>query len=1061
MKKIALMLLGIALFGVLVVEAQVKSITGTVTSSDDGTGIPGVSVSVKGTTIGTVTNLDGVYQMEVPADAEVLVFSFVGMKTQEVEISGSTVDAVMQADLVGLDEVMVVAYGTATKKSFTGSATQVDGEKLQRKNTSEITKALAGEVAGVQVINTSGQPGTNATIRIRGFGSVNASRAPLYIVDGIPFSGDISGIDPSDIESTTVLKDASATAIYGARGANGVVLLTTKKGVKGESKIEVDLKYGMNMQFLPFYETIDSPERFAEITWESLYNLYTAEGAEDPAAAASAALFSGDGIAEGYNMWNVPGDQVINSNGQFSGAARRYTPESWEDNMFSNGVKKEVLVKMSGGADKTSYYTSFGYLGDEGYYIGSDFSRFSVRANVDHNVKDWLKGNLNIAYSHMEQDSPGQGTNMNNGFAYVLNMPSIYPVFARDENGDKIPDEKVGGYKYDYGFTQGGERGYGANINPAGAVQLDRDNTLSNQVTANTSLAATFLKDFKLTTNFGVQYLNTYNSSLTNPYYGDAEGLGRVYKTNHNYLAYTWNQLLSYTKSFGSHNIDAFVAHEVNMWEDRYMYGNKSNIARPDNLEFDNAVILDALSSYTNDWSIESFFGQVKYDFDEKYFVHATVRRDGTSRFPNDKWGTFGSVGLAWMMTREDFMAGVNWLNDMKLKVSYGVLGNQSLGGYYPTYDLYDINNLDDEISISFDYKGNPDLTWESSKTFNVGTEFNILDIFEAEVEYFVKNTDNLLFYKQVAPSLGYAELPVNDGKLQNKGLEFNVVAHAVNTNDFKLDFNINGANYSNEITEMPLDETTGEPKPLEIQGAYAWSEGHSIYDFYIREFAGVDPETGVSLWNAYYVENGGEKEYISSLSQYMYENPGADVQVETTDDYNTATNKYVGKSVIPTLSGGLGIDMDYKGIEFSAQFAYSFGGHSYDNVYAQLMGNNIPGENNWSVDIENRWQEPGDITDVPRLNADLDKRVTSTSTRFLVSNSYLNLTNVRLGYNFPSRLIEKVKLQRLNLYVAGDNLWIKSKRKGYFPMTSESGSSSRSRYAPLSSLTFGLKVEF
>ena len=901
------------------------------------------------------------------------MISYIGMQTQEVTIKPH-VRVVMQSDTELLDEVVVVAYGTATKRSFTGSATEIKGDRIANKNPSELSKALTGEVAGVQVISTSGQPGSNASIRIRGLGSVNSSRAPLYVVDGIPFGSDLSGIDPSDIESTTVLKDATATALYGSRAANGVILLTTKRGKKGKTQVEANVKYGINTRIIPLYDTMENPERFLELTWEGIKNkyMYRANNPKDEATAkqyASEDLFDADyGIAPVYNMWKAEGKNLIDpATGRMkAGVVRKFTPEKWEDYIFRTGEKVEANVKISGGSDKLSHYTSFGYLNE---YQSHSF------------------------------------------------------------NG-------------------------------------------------NAMFEATFLKDFKGTVNFGLQYLGTKNNELTNPYYGDAEGLGRIFKNMSTFFSFTSNQILSWKKSFGVHNLDAFVAHESTFYKSSDNYGQKSKIVRPNNTEWSNAVIMDYMDSQTYGFDMESYFGQIRYDYNDKYFFHGTLRRDGSSRFAKgQKWGTFGSIGAAWAITNENFMKDVSWLKNLKYKLSWGVLGNQdfitnpTIAGYYPYNDLYTIGNLNDEISFSFKYKGNPDLTWERSETWNTGIEFNIADILEGEVEYYNKTTKDMLFLKQVSPSLGYAQYPVNDGKMVNKGLEFSLVAHLVKTNDISLDLRVNGGHYKNKMTQMPMDDTTGKEKPLEIQGAYGWSKGHSLYDFYIREYAGVDPETGMALYNSYYnVKADGSKDLITDMVTYQQNNKIERLEVEKTSDYNNATKKYVGKSGIPTLQGGFGFDLAVKGFELNTTFSYSLGGYAYDGVYATLMSNNTPGSGNWHNDIENRWQKPGDITDVPRLTSGYDEYTNASSTRFITSRSYLNLSNVRLSYTFPKKWMNRMNIGSLSVYVSGDNLMFISARKGFVSMAGntvstdpneDSGGSDRSQYAPLSTIMGGIKIQF
>ena len=1095
MKRKLMLLLACLFVGIGLVTAQVTKVTGTVISEEDGLPVVGASILVKGTTVGTVTDMDGKFTLSnVPSSAKTLLVSFIGMATQEIPVK-QNVSIVLKSDTEVLDEVMVVAYGGATKRSFTGSATEIKGDQIALKSPTELSKALAGEVAGVQVMSTSGQPGTNASIRIRGLGSAYSSRSPLYVVDGIPFEADLSGIDPSDIASTTILKDATATALYGSRAANGVVLITTKKGESGKTHVDAEVKYGANMRLIPQYDVIDNQERFTELTWESLrnYGIYRGGfGSEDAAQWASTNLFQSKyGIAPIYNMWNADGADLIDpATGKFNaGISRKYTPEKWKDYLFRTGQKLDATVKISGGNDRLTHYTSFGYLKDEGYYISSDYERFNIRNNMSGDVTPWLKATTALSYAYMETNKPGQADdNMNNGFQFINGMPSLFPVFQHDENGNVVQDDKVGGNKYDYGMNAGYSRPFASGINPAGALLLDKNEITSHQFNGNASLEARFLNHFKFTANFGLQYLGSAENELKNPYYGDSEGKGQIYKAQTNFVNFTANQILSWSQSFGKHNLDAFVAHESTNSKTAVSYGSKSKIVRPGNTEWSNGVIMDYLESYTYGYAIESYFGQIRYDFDNKYFLHGTLRMDGSSRFAKgNKWGTFGSVGAAWAITNESFMQDISWLKNLKYKISWGVLGNQDFitnpvaAGYYPYEDLYTINNLNDEYSFSFKFKGNPDLTWERSSTINTGIEFNIANIFEGEVEYFHKKTSDMLFMKQVAPSLGYASYPVNDGELVNKGVEFSLTTHILNKKDVKLDFRLNGGYYNNKMTKMPLDETTGKEKPIEITRYYGWSKGHSLYDFYMREYAGVNPETGMAMYNQYYnVKSDGTKELITDMETYKAANGINKLEVEQTSDWSQATKKFVDKSGIPALQGGFGFDLYVKGFTLNTTFSYGIGGYGYDYNYAAIMHNGTSGSYNWHKDIEKRWQKAGDVTDIPRLSSDFGggaddtNYANSTSTRFLTSRSFLNLANLRIGYEFPRSIVSKMHLGGLSVFVSGDNLLYLSARKGYISIASsgssdnvnndngnDSGESGRSQYAPLSTVMGGIKVQF
>jgi TonB-linked SusC/RagA family outer membrane protein len=1060
------------------VFAQSKQVTGIV-KDEAGEPVIGASVVVKGTSVGILTGADGKFALDVPQSATTIAVTYIGFKEKEVDVA-PYIEVVLEEDVSVLDEVVVVAYGTAKKSSFTGSVATVKGDNLAKKNQSEITKALVGEVAGVQVLTTSGQPGTNATIRIRGFGSANSSRAPLYVVDGLPFDGDISAIDAVDVESTSILKDASASALYGARAANGVILITTKKGTKGQSNIEVDLKTGVNIRLIPLYDVIDSPERYAELGWEALRNYGALQNGLSPVAAgmyASNNLFDATrGMASVYNMWNTAANTVIDPvSGKFSGADRKYSPEKWSDHMFNTGKKSEASVRFSGGTDKLSYYTSFGYLDEKGYYIGSDFSRLNARSNLNYQPREWLKATTNISYSYMDFSNPSQTDVQNNGFQFVNNMPPVYPVFQHDAEGKLVPDHIVGGNRYDFGMGPGYERGYASGINPVGTYTLDNKGQLSHQLIGNVNFEISFLNDFKLSSSNGYQYLYITSTDLTNPYYGDAEGIGRISHEHISYLGYTTTQMLSYKKTVDSqHTLNAFVAHESSYLVIRDDYAEKYNLAKADNIEFSNAISMQSIAGYKLDRSIESYFAQIKYDYNEKYFVDLNFRRDGSSRFTKNKWGNFGSAGAAWAIAKESFMDGLDFVDHLRLKASYGTYGNEALNlgsenaNFYPTQNLYSIRNLNDRISYTLYYIGNSDLTWEKSNMLNAGLDFELWDgRLTGEVEFFRKRTTNMIFNKQVAPSMGYAAAPVNDAELHNTGVEFNFSGKVVKTSDWEVELRVNGAHYTNRMVRMPMEGT--KEKNFELHSPYGWSKDHSIYDFYLREYAGVDASTGQSQWHVYYDNNNlntnGSATRISNMTEYLAQRAEANEPVEidkqTTATYADATLKYIGKSAIPDLTGSFGMNVKYKGVELSALFVYGIGGYGYDYVYAGLMGNDRVGTMNWHKDIEQRWTASGQQTVVPRLSAGYDTNVNSASSRFLTDMSYLGLNNVRLSYTFPKRLLSKVKINKGTLWVSGDNLYMTTARKGYFPVGHQSGESSRSQYMPLSTVMCGINVQF
>ncbi len=1099
MKKIFTLLFLAALSMGLYAEKQVSGVV----VDAKGEPVIGASIQAKGTTQGTISDYDGKFEMDVPESVKTLVVSFVGMATQEVA-AGKNIKVVMSENSEVIQEVVVTGYGTVSKGAYAGSAQAVKAEDIEKKNPSDVTKALAGEVAGVQVVTSSGQPGTVASIRIRGIGSISANSSPLYVVDGIPLdAGSVSSIDPGDIASTTILKDATATSLYGSRGANGVVLITTKKGSSNgdEGKIEVDVKAGANMRLLPMYDVIDSPEDYIVLCWQSLYNERRVCKGQLEAQSVSYAknhLFGSGGIPTIYNLWDKAGNLLINPydaagnvNPSFDKTISRLdaykTMDSWYNTLFHNGLKLETTAKISGGNEKLNYYTSFGYLKDEGYYTASDFQRFNTRANINYQAKKWLKGGLNIQYSYASINNPVQDDNAaNNGFLFVNEIPPIYPVYVRDANGNIAIDPKTGGKMYDYGYNgvenigQEGGRPYSFGINPAGALQWDKQRTVRHQTAATAFLEFKLYEGLKFTVNAGVQYMNNRINSLTNKYYGDAAGVGRIGNAQYNYLAFTSNQLLEYNKTFNEHTIRLMAGHEITYFNYNYQYGYKKKIVMDEYPELSNAVSMDAVEGFARTSTLESALATVTYDYDNRYLITANYRADGSSKFAKGhRWGHFGSVGGAWNFTNEHFMEGTeaaDWLKNGKLRLSWGVLGNQDIGDMMFT-DHYDVENVNGEKAYVWSYKGNPELTWERTSTVDLGLEFSIAKYLDAEFDFFYKKTDNMLFPRHVAPSLGYGGYYVNDAAMENHGIEFDLKGHLLDMRNIKLDLRVNGGYYRNKMLQMPIDgyNEDGTEKRMVMSGGM--SVGHSTADYYMIHYEGVS-EKGEAAYTAYYDANKGGfghtsadliedgetgDNYIASVYEYKLKNPNADIQTTTvySGDYTYAGSNYVGKSYMPDLDGGFGLDFEAYGVTLSISCSYRIGGYGYDNMYALLMHSEKIGKRNWHKDIKNAWTETNTNTNIPRLSNGADDGANAASDRFLTSNSFLSLNNINLGYKFPKKWIEKIKLTNLQVWVAADNLAIATARRGYNPMMSASGTNGNNDYSPLSTVMGGIKVQF
>lgn len=1057
--------------------AQEKTVTGVV--SDKTGPLPGANVVVKGTANSTQTDFDGKFTIKTKV-GDVLETSFTGYSKKTVTVGAANSYKILLSEGVELQEVVVLGYGKTTKEAFTGTAAKVNLENIEAKTVSNVSQALRGEVAGVNVITGSGAPGSDATIRIRGFGSVNGNRSPLYIIDGAPYTSDLSSINPSDIESMTVLKDAAATSIYGSRGANGVILITTKQGKLGKSVVSVDLRTSINTLSLPTYDVISSPEQYIETAWSSLRTKGQLLGQPNPSAWASANLYgTTEGIDSNYNIWDVPGSSLIDpATGKIaSGVNRRYNPTSWADAAFGTGFRSEADVQFSGGNDKTRFALSFGYLDDQGYTIKSNYTRYTTRLNLEHKAKDWLKIGGNMAYtgakyvnSSSDEGSAGSSGNI---FALTSTTPAIYDVYLRDTNGVLVADPIFGGSQFDYGNSPYNRRSWNG-TNGIADAKYDLSQNLGTTLLGNFNIAVDFTKNLTFESRYSGQYQNFNGADRNNPYYGGwaaAYGLLSVNvntTTNQNFL-----QLLRYNKTFGKNSLEIFGAHESTEWKYKEFSASASHSILPNTLDLNQYTEPNALGparSFSQSYTLDSYFAQLNYDYAKKYYVTASVRRDGSSRFIKNKWGTFGSVGLGWIVSKENFMSKLSFVDFLKLKASYGIIGDQGTSLQYG----WQISGIEQTVDGSYSFPpsstlANPDLTWETSRIAQVGIESSFFNnTLDVNLDYYVKNTVNLFFNQSLPPSSGFNTLPINSGELSNSGLEFDIAAHlfkAKAAGDFALTLGVNGEILKNQITTMPTNPFSGEVRVLDGQ----YSQGSSLYDWYMREWAGVDPANGAGLWNLYYndinndgVFNAGDQG-INSMTLYLADNPDANIQKTTTSNYANATQKYVGKSAIPKVRGAFRLNAEYKNFDLTAQFSYSVGGYVFDSGYQTLMDNSdLIGANNWHNDILNAWQQPGDVTNVPRLSSGFasDVNYNSTSTRFLAKADFLSLNNLRIGYSMPEQFISKLKISKLSLYASGDNLMMFSSRNGLNP-TTLIGTSNSGIYMPMTTFSFGTKIEF
>ena len=1050
MKKIRLLLATVLLLAGNVLIAQTLRVTGIVTDATDGAPVIGAAVKVLGTTTGVVTDFSGTYTVNV-ASGSTLEFSYIGMVTQTVRIAKQTVvNVILQQDALQLEDVMVVAYQTVKKSSFTGSAAVVKKEQIERIQATNLSKSLAGAVPGVQVVGGSGQPGSSASIRIRGIGSINASSSPLYVVDGAAFDGDINSIPTDDIESISVLKDAAAAALYGSRGANGVIMVSTKRGKVGKTMVTAKVNIGTSSRAIKEYDRV-SVKDYYELMWEGWKNARVIAGGMTPAAAA--ALASGgtsNGIVAklgGYNSYNVTNDQLIGTDGKLNPAAKLLYQDDWNEALARTGLRQDYNISVSGGVEGTTYYSSFGYIKEDGYVNWSGFDRFTGRLGMTSKINKWFK--MDASISGNTSNSSGflaEGNYTTNPFYFGRMMGPIYPIYQRGADGaivlmsDGSPAYDMGGGTSVYKWA-GHTRPYAPNSNLILTLPLDNRSNVRNNISARVSADFTIMKDLIFKVSGSTDLSNRYFTTYQNNKYGDAQGVsGRSTKEYFKSRSYTFFQTLTYNKVFGDHNINLLLGHENYQRDDNDLWATRTNF-KIDSNELIAGSIAEGSSSYSDALSQEGYFANLNYSFLNKYFASASYRMDGSSRFaPDVRWGGFWSVGASWRAKQESFLASVNWVDDLKLKASYGQQGNSDIGTFYGYQSLFSIDDRNNGLLNGAFYSqlANPTLKWEKNANFNAGVEFSFFDRIRGQVEYFSRQSSNLLFQVPLPQSSGISTKWGNIGTMKNGGIEFQIVGDIVKTKDFKWTLDINGTSYKNEITKMPLGPD-GKFQEI-ISGTKKLSVGHSIYDFWLRGYAGVDAADGSALYYKDVLDvNGKVTDKI------------------TTKDQNAASYYYNG-SAIPKIYGGFNSTFSYKGIDLSIFFNYQIGGLMYDSNYAALMHPGAFGSH-MSVDMLNRWTATNTVTNVPRLQ-NAYTAATAASDRWLTDASFLSLRNITLGYSIPTNLLKKLTLKSVRIYATGDNLALLSARRGMDPQQTFGGTADNT-YVPSRIVSLGLNITF
>ena len=1026
-------------------------VNGTVVSSEDGQPVIGASIQAAGTNVGVVTDLDGKFSLTMPKGKTVLRVSYVGMETVEV-VGKRNMRIVLKADQTDLDEVMVVAYGTAKKSSFTGSAENINGEKLELRPISNVAKGIEGQATGVQVTSASGQPGSAPSIRIRGYGSINASSAPLYVVDGIPYDGSLSSLNPSDIESMTILKDASAGALYGARGANGVVMITTKKGKEGKTNVTWRSTLGWSSRAQKHYDLVGQKD-YVQLVYEGLRNGYVNNNGmswSDAEAAARSALSRNLG-GELYNPFkNYSWNEIIDPE---TGYVRSDAQSAWDENWMDavedkSAFRHEHQLSINGGTEKTKYMFSLGYLNEDGTLKTTNFQRYNARANVETKVTDWFSANINTTLAHSESNfSDYDGAAVSNVWYSAQFVSPLFPMYQKNLDGTNVLDAN-GNAQLDYG--EAGRPGSYNDYNPLGGLVDDKASTKSDIAGLRTGMVfgtdsdkAGWLKGLKFAMNFGLDYHNSLSMSYMNMYHGNQAGAGGLlYKYTGRTQSYTFNQLITWNRSFNKHNFDVMLGHEWYAYKYEYLEAARSNLI-DGILEISPGTTMQSAESYTDNYRINSFMSRINYNYDDKYYFSASLRSDASSRFYKDNHtGTFWSLGANWRMSKENFLKDVKWIDNLSVKISYGEQGNDDIlhsngtSNYYLWQSLYALgwnnaNNLGAIIS-SLETK---DLSWEKNQNLNIGVEGAFFNHrLRVSAEYYNKKTTDMLLSYPMALSTGFGGYNANVGDMRNSGFEFEIGGTPIRTNDWVWNVTWMGATVKNKVLKLTQES------PEIISGIRVIKEGYELNTYYMAKSAGVDPATGAQLYWVYDKDENGNI-----------------VNERISDDYAKAANsKYYLGSRIPDLYGSISTDLSWKGIDLSVLTTYSIGGKIYDGLYAASM-NTTYSTDTWNSNALRRWQKPGDITDVPRI--EIGGQYTTTD-RFLVDASYFAIKNITLGYTLPKLWVNKIGLSNVRVFTSVDNLALFTHLDGMDPQYSFGGSTDYT-YAPNKTWSVGLEVKF
>ena len=1018
MKRILLLFSLLLITGSLVM-AQTVQISGKVTSSEDEMGIPGVTVSVKGTTVGVLTDMEGKFTIVVPQGSNTLVFSYVGMKKTEVDITGRTVvDLVMEPDILTMGEVVVMGYATRAKNELTGSTVQLSGESLRNVPVVTVDQALQGKVAGITISTSSGTPGSEQDIRIRGVGSITGSNDPLIIIDGAPvinnnFTGStamsslsaLAAINNNDIESVTVLKDASATAAYGARGSNGVIVITTKKGRQGITNFDFSASTGFQNNAVKGNTPLTGAQR-RELYLEAVYNSYGTTGG-----------FNEDGAYDYMVTNNLDGGRLQNWDG---------TEGNWADAVENkNAPVTNISLSATGGDDVSSFYASLGYNKTEATVIVSDLQRITGSLNYSRKFSDKIRFAVNA--------------NVSNTFQNAYLEQSSY--FANPNLTKYFMSPWVSPYNADGTLNI---TGLGSLFNTVYLAEHDITTNDLIRTLTNSSVEWEIIKNLKFKTFISLDYNLANYKDYRNRVHGDSrDENGSASASATRNFNYVFQNSLDYNISVSDHNIAVKALIEYQKNKRFFLSGYGENFSTDGLTNISSAgANFDASSSFT-DWSNLSYLGMLNYNYKLRYIADFTFRREGSSLFsPDLRFGNFWSAGVAWNASEEAFLKSIEFISNLRFRLSYGLSGSNGVGlNNYQALLSYDADYANQGAVYPSQY-GNNNLTWEKNHTLDVGTDFGFMnDKITGSFGYFYKKTYDLLQSVPITRTSGHSDITQNIGTVSNQGFEVELNVDIINTSNLKWSISGNLATVKNEVTALAQD---AEGADIEITaGQRKVAVGQPIYAWYTRKYAGVNPDNGLPQW-------------------YLNSKDGA----VTTNYYDPdLVLDFQGKSALPTITGGFGTHADFKGVFFDANFFFSGGNKVFEDwsFYTHHAGTYTLLFYQGVQSLMDRWQNPGDITDVPLMvHNTTGNNASRPSTRFLFDGDFIRLKDLVLGYSFPTEWEKKVGFNDILVFVRGTNVWtwVKDDKLKYDPEVRADGYT-RLTTPPVKSVVFGLNLKF